>query len=226
MRLKGFFCVSIILAFIAIIGLSFHIALFSTSYTATVDRVVDGDTIYLKQSVLGTTKVRLLAIDAPETNYNGSAQEPWGTEAKNYLTQLLPSGTPVTIETDVAEKDNYGRLLAHIQKGSLNINREMVRQGHAVTYYIWPNMKYFESYRRALLKARRDGFGIWNPNNPLKELPFAFRDRVSGSGPDKFTGDYFSKIYVDPEDYKQISIENRVFFFSEEDAQAAGYRRK
>ncbi|SEN50327.1 thermonuclease family protein [Lihuaxuella thermophila] len=198
----------------------------AAAYSATVAQVVDGDTIHLTESVLGTTKVRLLSIDAPETNYNGQAQNPWGTNAKNYLAQLLPPGTRITIETDVEEKDAYGRLLAHVWKGTLDVNKEMVRQGHAVTYYIWPNMKYFEDYQSAYLEARQAGRGMWNPSNPIPELPFEFRDRVSGSSQDKYVGDYYTKKYVDPADYKQIPIENRVFFFTEADAQSAGYSKE
>jgi endonuclease YncB( thermonuclease family) len=198
---------------------------YAATYTSTVDRVVDGDTIYLTQPVLGKTKVRLLSIDAPESYYNGQSQDPWGTDAKNYLTQLLPPGTPVTIETDVEDTDAYGRLLAHVWKGSLDVNKEMLRQGYAVTYYIWPNMKYFEDYQAAYLEAKQNGRGIWNPSNPLQELPFEFRDRVSGSSQDKYVGDYYTKKYVDPVDYKQIPIENRVFFFTESDAINAGYTK-
>src|SRR6476620_9110858 len=79
----------------------------AATYNATIDRVVDGDTVYLKETIQGTYKVRMLSIDTPETYYQGQAQEPWGTAAKNYLNQLLPSGTSVTIETDVEETDVY-----------------------------------------------------------------------------------------------------------------------
>ncbi|RAL22578.1 thermonuclease family protein [Thermoflavimicrobium daqui] len=198
---------------------------YAASYTSYVDRVVDGDTVYLKNAVLGTTKVRMLSIDAPETNYNGQSQSPWGTNAKNYLSQLLPSGTKVTIETDTEAKDAYGRLLAHVKKGTLNVNKEMVRQGHAVTYYIWPNMKYFTDYQSAYLEAKNSGKGMWSPSNPIKELPFEFRDRISGQEPDKYVGNYYTKKYVIPSLYKQIPIEKRVFFFNEQDAQEAGYTK-
>jgi endonuclease YncB( thermonuclease family) len=198
----------------------------AATYTATIDRVVDGDTVYLKETIQGTNKVRMLSIDTPETNYQGQAQEPWGTAAKNYLNQLLPSGTRVTIETDVEETDAYGRLLAHIHKGSLDINKEMVRQGHAVTYYIWPNMLHFEEYQQAYLEAKQNGRGMWNPSNPIPELPFEFRDRVSGQSQDKYVGDFFTKKYVVPNDYQQIPIEKRVFFFTESDALSAGYTKE
>ncbi|MGM7723880.1 thermonuclease family protein [Metabacillus sp. Hm71] len=214
-----------IVALIALLGL-FPNTSSAATYKATIDRVVDGDTVYLKETIKGTYKVRMLSIDTPETYYQGQAQEPWGTAAKNYLNQLLPAGTSVTIETDVEETDAYGRLLAHVYKGTLDVNKEMVRQGHAVTYYIWPNMLHFTEYQQAYLEAKQNGRGMWNPANPIQELPFEFRDRVSGQSQDKYVGDFFTNKYVAPNDYKQIPIEKRVFFFTESDALAAGYTKE
>jgi endonuclease YncB( thermonuclease family) len=224
---KRFFSLALpfVVSLIPLLGLFPHTSSAAT-YTATIDRVVDGDTVYLKETIQGTNKVRMLSIDTPETNYQGQAQEPWGTTAKNYLNQLLPSGTRVTIETDVEETDAYGRLLAHIHKGSLDINKEMVRQGHAVTYYIWPNMLHFEEYQQAYLEAKQNGRGMWNPSNPIPELPFEFRDRVSGQSQDKYVGDFFTHKYVLPNNYTQIPIEKRVFFFTESDALSAGYTKE
>jgi len=211
---------------VASVSQSLPTHVFAATYEAEVDYVVDGDTVSLKQPVLGTTKVRLLAIDAPETNYYGQNQGHHAFDAKTYLQQLLPPGTPITLVTDTQEKDSYGRLLAHLFKGSRNVNKEMLLQGHAVTYYIWPNMMYFEDYRNALLQAKQTGRGIWNPSDPLTELPFEFRLRVSGRQPDKYVGDYFTKEYVDPANYNDIAVENRVFFLTEQDAIYAGYRKK
>ncbi|MGG3625179.1 thermonuclease family protein [Bacillus gobiensis] len=219
------FALPVVVTLIAFFGL-FPNTSFAATYNATIDRVVDGDTVYLNETINGTYKVRMLSIDTPETNYQGEAQEPWGTEAKNYLNQLLPSGTQVTIETDAEETDAYGRLLAHVHKGSLDVNEEMVRQGHAATYYIWPNMLHFEEYQQAYLEAKQNGRGIWDPSNPMQELPFEFRDRVSGQSQDKYVGDFYTNKYVVPSDYQQIPIENRVFFFNESDALSAGYTKE
>lgn len=198
----------------------------AASYTSTVDRVVDGDTVYLTKAVLGTTKVRLLSIDTSETYYYGENQGHHATDASNYLKQLLPAGTKITMVTDQEEKDSYGRLLAHVFKGTLDVNKEMLRKGHAVTYYIWPNMLYFTDYRTAQQAAQSEGLGIWNPNDPLTELPFEFRLRIDGRQPDKYVGNYDTKKYVNPADYKQVDVNNRVFFFTEQDALAAGYTKE
>ncbi|SFJ06292.1 thermonuclease family protein [Thermoflavimicrobium dichotomicum] len=194
----------------------------SFSYTAYVEHVVDGDTIRLAQPVLGTKKVRLLSIDAPETDYYNIAQK-WGKEARIFLEKLLPSGTRVTIRTDQVEKDNDGQLLAHVWKDGLDVNKEMLRGGYAVTHFIWPNISQFKAYQSAYLEAKKAGKGMWDPTNPISDLPFEFRIRVSGEEQDQYIGNFDVKKYVEPTEYKQIPVEKRLFFFTEEDAKKAGY---
>ncbi|SFJ51456.1 thermonuclease family protein [Thermoflavimicrobium dichotomicum] len=193
--------------------------------TAYVEKVIDGDTIHLTEPVMGTKKVRLVSVDAPETNYQGQAQHPWGEKAKNFLMDLLPAGTRIDLEWDQEAKDRYGRLLAHVWKGDTDVNKELIRHGHAVTYYIDPNMKYFEEYQSAYLRSKREGKGMWNPDQPISALPFEFRDQVSGQVQDKYVGNYDTRQYVPPDQYKSIPIEKRIFFLKEEDAKKAGYKK-
>ncbi|MBN2910754.1 thermonuclease family protein [Polycladomyces sp. WAk] len=195
-------------------------------YESSIDDVVDGDTVHLKNPVLGTTKVRMLSIDAPETNYQGKSQGKYGEEAKVYLKQLLPEGTKVKVIPGKQAKDDYGRLLAYIQKGDMDVNREMILQGKAVPYIIYPNFERVQPYLDSLNEAKKDGRGIWNPDDPLEELPYEFRLRVGHRQPDKYAGNYKTKEYVEPDQYKDILIEQRVFFWNEEDAKKAGYKKK
>lgn len=194
-------------------------------YTAKVSRIVDGDTISLAKDIQGTHKVRLLNIDTPETHFNGHAQEPWGSDATNFLRTLIKPGDEVTIITDQIVLDHYGRLLAHIKKGALDINRELLKEGYASMYFIYPNMMYYHTYRSALLQAMKSKKGIWNPQNPLLEEPFEFRSRVRTGvkGTDRYVGNFLTKKYVSPAEYEQVATQNRVFFGSEKEAQDAGY---
>jgi hypothetical protein len=101
----------------------------------------------------------------------------------------------------------------------------MLEKGFAVTYYLYPNLKYFKEFQTANVSAKKNGKGIWNPNNPLAEHPFEFRLRISNKTSNKYVGNYYKKEYVVPEKYKQIPVENRVFFFRESDAISAGYKK-
>ncbi|WP_052947829.1 5'-nucleotidase C-terminal domain-containing protein [Aneurinibacillus tyrosinisolvens] len=196
----------------------------ASSYSSTIVSIVDGDTVHLSTPILGSTKVRMLSIDTPETNYEGKSQGYHAEQAKAELQRLLPAGTEVEIEVGQDPLDNYGRLLAHIhvKSSGLDVNKEMVRLGRAVPYFIWPNMEHFEEYSAAAKEAIDNGRGLWDPANPIPELPYEFRFNLR-SGPDKYVGDYFTKKYVEPAQWKSIPAQNRVFFFTEQDAKTAGY---
>ncbi|WP_248927572.1 thermonuclease family protein [Paenibacillus hamazuiensis] len=194
-------------------------------YEVTVTSVTDGDTVHISPPVLGETRVRMLSIDTPEKSYQGQSQGQHATDAANKLAELVPAGTKIQLELGTESKDAYGRLLGHIHRSSdnMDVNKEMIRTGHAVMYYIWPNIAYLPEYSAAGKEAKDNGRGIWNPSNPLEELPYEFRFRVDGRGPNKYVGDYTTKKYYAPEKYKSIPVENRVFFFEGHEPAAAGY---
>ncbi|MDR5682563.1 MAG: thermonuclease family protein [Armatimonadota bacterium] len=201
-------------------------AVAGTTYTGrSVEYVNDGDTLQFYPAISGSKSVRFLNIDAPEMD--GDTQEPWATRSRDHLRQLLPQRTKITIETDVEAKDAYGRILGHVrrEKDALNTNREQLRMGHAVTYVIWPNQAYFEDYRQAQIEAQQNSRNIWDPSHPLTELPFVYRCRINNCTLSKPVGDYFTKKYVDPADWGKVHVNNRIFFWSENDAHAAGYTK-
>jgi endonuclease YncB( thermonuclease family) len=200
------------------------LVLAGATYTGKkIEYVNDGDTAQIYPPISGSKSVRFLNIDAPEMD--GDTQEPWATHSRDHLRALLPQRTNVTIVTDVEEKDIYDRVLGHVIRDSdnLNANREQLRMGHAVTYVIWPNEANFESYRQAQIEARDNGRGIWDPADPLTELPFEYRLRINGQTANKPTGDWYTKMYVDGPDYAEVHVNNRIFFWNETDAQSAGY---
>lgn len=210
----------------ALAALFLVLVLAAATYTGkAIEYVNDGDTAQFYPAISGSKSVRFLNIDAPEMD--GDTQEPWATQSRDHLRGLLPQRTKVTLVTDVEEKDIYDRVLGHVvrEKDGLNTNREQLRMGHAVTYVIWPNLANFEDYRTAQIEAQNNGRGIWNSSSPLTELPFEYRLRVNGGTPNKPTGDFFTKKYVDPADYAQVHVNNRVFFWNEADAAAAGYTK-
>lgn len=94
--------------------------------TFLVARVIDGDTLVLT----GGTRVRLLGIDTPEVG------EPWAEEATRSL-QKMAMGKMVTLK-ECARKDPYGRTLAVLQRGGVNINISLLKEGLAVPLLIPP----------------------------------------------------------------------------------------
>lgn len=67
---------------------------------ATVQRVVDGDTLDVLREGR-QVRVRLLNINTPETVDPNRAAECGGLEASDWLRQRLPSGSAVTLTHDV-----------------------------------------------------------------------------------------------------------------------------
>ncbi|MGZ4659713.1 MAG: thermonuclease family protein [Arthrobacter sp.] len=103
-------------------------------YNATINRWVDGDTVWLDVD-LGfrtrvTTDFRLTGVDTPERG------QPGHDEAVAYVNAQAPAGTAVTL-TSYKDPDKYGRWLASIlTAGSdVSINSRLVQEHLAVPYF-------------------------------------------------------------------------------------------
>jgi len=125
---------------------------------ATVTRVVDGDTIDVRKKSGKTIRVRLLGIDTPEV-YGGVE---CGGRAASALMKQLATGR-VGLKTDPRQPryDRYGRLLAYVRKGGVDLNRRMVWAGRAKVYVVGQRFSRYSSYKRAEKNARRDNRGSW-----------------------------------------------------------------
>src|SRR5205807_6725661 len=127
---------------------------------ATVERVVDGDTIVVH---LGgrRERVRLLGIDTPESVKPNTPVQCFADEASTRTKSLLPSGTAVRLEGDVDARDRYGRLLAYVfrQRDGLFVNLSLAKDGYAVPYTFPPNVAHVEEFLAAAAEARADNRG-------------------------------------------------------------------
>ena len=121
--------------------------------SAIVSKVIDGDTIKLQNG----ERVRLLGINTPEMG------QPYYEEATNRLKELI-EGKTITLEKDIEDKDQYGRLLRHIYIDDTFVNLEMVREGYANVYVIHPNVKYSSKFENTEEEAKNAKRGIWQPS--------------------------------------------------------------
>ncbi|MBW3555738.1 MAG: thermonuclease family protein [Actinobacteria bacterium] len=130
--------------------------------TATVVRVVDGDTVRVK---LGDTEeaVRLIGIDTPETHGRGGLRECFGQEATRRTEALLPKGTRVRVVRDVEARDRYRRLLAYVYRedDGMFVNLVLAREGYAAPLTIPPNVAHAEEIVAAAAGAREQSLGLW-----------------------------------------------------------------
>lgn len=101
------------------------------TYTASVERVIDGDTIVAQIECGFDTvireKLRLRGIDCPEID------TPEGKKAKDFTAKKLPAGSSIIITTH--KDDKYGRYLADVFFGDEKIflNQELLNSHLAVT---------------------------------------------------------------------------------------------
>lgn len=108
-------------------------------YNCTVDRVVDGDTIDvvldLGFSVLYKSRVRLYAIDTPESRTRDKDEKVRGKMAGKFLSDAVSSGS-VVIRTELKDsKGKYGRVLGTVVVDGVNINQAMCDKFLAVPYH-------------------------------------------------------------------------------------------
>lgn len=97
---------------------------FPQTITDKVIAIADGDTLTVLQNK-NQYKIRLAEIDTPEKG------QPYGTKAKQALSEMV-FGKIVTVQ--VTTTDRYGRYIGEIYYGSIYVNSEMVRKGHAWVY--------------------------------------------------------------------------------------------
>ena len=129
---------------------------------ATVERVVDGDTIDV---LIGSRRetVRLIGIDTPESVAPTRPVQCFGKEASLHLEAMLPSGTEITLIRDVEARDVYQRLLGYVVRShdGLFVNLELVEAGFAAVLNYPPNDHYASVLARAEADAVAAGRGLW-----------------------------------------------------------------
>ena len=96
------------------------------SGTVIIDSCYDGDTCTTTEG----EKIRLACIDTPELR--GSRADPIPAKAaRDYLNDLV-AGSTVTIRR--ITEDRYGRTVAELSKGPMNIQEHLVEKGFASIY--------------------------------------------------------------------------------------------
>lgn len=187
--------------------------------------VIDGDTLEI-----GTTRIRLEGIDAPESGQTCGRRwlGSWncGTAAAEKLGDLV-DGRRVACES--RGQDKYGRTIGVCSVDGADINEAMVRAGYA-----WAFIKYSKSYVAAEAEAKAQHAGIWQGE---AEPAWDYRAKRWASAEDQAPKGCAIKgnvtdngqIYHMPWSswYSKVKVEQAKgerWFCSESEAQAAGWR--
>ncbi|MEC7985239.1 MAG: thermonuclease family protein [Myxococcota bacterium] len=154
------------------------------SETAVVERVYDGDTLFLQGQDNG---IRLLGVAAPEVQSSSGPAECFGENSRDFLDALV-EGEKIILEFDVECEDIYSRQLSWIfiegddpeiagwmsdydmmglnEDGSyrLLVNELILRAGYATVFQgeVAKNIRYTDRLEKAEEEAEEEGLGLWS----------------------------------------------------------------
>jgi len=99
-------------------------------------RVVDGDTIRVDlacdvEAVCKNQAVRIRGVDTPELRGKCAFEKAAAKRAKDRLAELL-ADEGITL-TNI-DKDKYGRLLAHVSAGGVDVAQILINEGLGRAY--------------------------------------------------------------------------------------------
>jgi micrococcal nuclease len=126
-----------------------------------VDRVVDGDTVYLSDGA----KIRLYGIDAPER------RQPYGLDARDALAAMAAG----PVRSEATGRDRYGRTIAVVWIDGVNVNRELIRMGAAWVYPKYCTADFCDGWEALESTARDHRRGLWA--DPDAVPPWEWRRR-------------------------------------------------
>ncbi|MCH7759446.1 thermonuclease family protein [Patescibacteria group bacterium] len=196
-----------------------------------VTEVIDGDTIIVN----GSTRVRLIDIDAPERD------ECYYDESKRALVNLV-EGEYVRLEKDISGVDGFGRLLRYVflPQGDLMddtfVDNFMVEQGFADIRDLSQDRR----YRSILIHGRNEAVamekGMWSAcEQELEEETATFETDTPPSDPDcvikgNISEHGYGKTYFPPgcANYKRVKVDlekGDMYFCTEDEAVEAGFKK-
>ena len=131
-------------------------------FTARVSDVIDGDTLVVVDARRKTT-VRLAGIDAPEKS------QAYGAAAR---VALMKAALHRSVRVAPRAADDYGRLVAIVHLGDINLNEVLLRNGLAWEYSHHHGDRRLKAIEAEARSARR---GLWAQSKP--QPPWEFRKR-------------------------------------------------
>lgn len=140
-------------------------------YSAYVNRVYDGDTLGVTDGHGKYHKLRLASIDAPEL------RQPWGTEARAYLTLKISKRVITVIPYG---RDKYDREIATVVFRDENINKHMLEKGLAWHYKAFSRNPEYNLVETMSKNERR---GLWSSYKPTP--PWVWREKHTNNYGDR-----------------------------------------
>jgi len=104
-------------------------------------KVVDGDTIDadidLGFDISLSKRIRLAAVDTPESRTADVNEKKYGLQSKEWLKHKVENAKNILIKTELPDStEKYGRIIGHlfINDQETSLNDQMINEGYAWTY--------------------------------------------------------------------------------------------
>jgi endonuclease YncB( thermonuclease family) len=132
----------------------------------TTTYINDGDTAHFSPGFEGDSRMRFLGVDTPETY---PVAEPWGLEAKAYVTELLMKpGATVYVQSDpyLGSVETYGRTLGYVWVDGELLNYLVIKNGFSWNYLssdtklVYNNRYLYRWFQDAQKYAQDNNLGI------------------------------------------------------------------
>ena len=110
-------------------------------YKIDLVKVVDGDTIDanidLGFDISTKKRIRFMGINTPESRTRDLEEKKYGLAAKARLKEILEAGETLSLRTAIDKKarGKYGRILGTIYADGVNLNQQLLDEGHAIEYF-------------------------------------------------------------------------------------------
>lgn len=133
-------------------------------------RVQDGDSFLVRAADGLRHRIRIEGIDAPEKG------QPFADAARDHLESLVLDRP---LELRVSKTDPYGRLVAQVHNGQLDVGLAMISAGLAWHFRRFAGEQPVElrrQYQQAQARAREARAGLWRQEQPME--PWAARQQA------------------------------------------------
>ena len=106
-----------------------------------ITKVIDGDTIDadidLGFNISLSKRIRLAAVDTPESRTADANEKKYGLESKEWLKHKVENAKNILIKTELPDStEKYGRIIGHlyINDQETSLNDQMIVEGYAWEY--------------------------------------------------------------------------------------------
>jgi len=152
-RVGNYFKIISVLCFWCIF---FSTSLCTAGETVRVQRVINGNTIELKDGRV----VKYIGVQVPEVDAVTGDSEYYGKEALSANRHLV-RGKTVELEFDVLEKDEKGTILAYVYVNKTFVNLWLIKFGYAKAVPESPNLRFSRLFKQFEEEARALNLGLW-----------------------------------------------------------------